>query len=249
MRNAVLQRAHRVHSALGINMRTLFCISFIAVAACATNSNTDDTDQQDPSVGKADASSKPSGTYTNPTPTFGSLASVTLNVDMTFSRSELVLCAGGGTCPPAVTVGTFLFTHSTTTTRKYIRFYDESGNALDRYTWKLTSAHNLELEAPDASEFVTFDAGGTCESAGGSCVALSPGSCDVGSVGDATQYSCGGGLGVECCLPPAADNSCSEASDCSGALPDFCRVCSDGSESCAHWACDSGTCQIESCPS
>ncbi len=230
-------------------MRTLFCIAFIALAACGTTSSTDDTDQQDPSLGKDDGASKPSGTYTNPSPTLGTLATVTLNSDMTFSRSQLVLCPGGGTCAPAVSEGTYLFTHSTTTTKKYIRFYDESGNALDRYTWKFTSAHNLELEAPDTTTFVTFDAGATCESAGGSCVALSPGSCNEGSIGDATRYSCGGGDGVECCLPAAPSNSCSEASDCSGAVPDFCRVCSDGSEQCAHWACDTGTCQIESCPS
>jgi hypothetical protein len=40
-----------------------------------------------------------------------------------------------------------------------------------------------------------------CVAAGGKCVALVPGSCDNGAVGDARQYSCGGGLGVECCLP------------------------------------------------
>jgi hypothetical protein len=39
----------------------------------------------------------------------------------------------------------------------------------------------------------------SCESAGGSCVALSPGSCN-GQVADATEFSCGGGLGVECCF-------------------------------------------------
>jgi hypothetical protein len=49
------------------------------------------------------------------------------------------------------------------------------------------------------------DVGGTCvtespcEAAGGSCVALAPGSCQ-GQVADATQFSCGGGLGVECCF-------------------------------------------------
>ena len=39
----------------------------------------------------------------------------------------------------------------------------------------------------------------TCAKAGGDCVALSPGSCD-GTVGDARKYSCGSGLGVECCF-------------------------------------------------
>jgi len=40
-----------------------------------------------------------------------------------------------------------------------------------------------------------------CVSAGGKCVGLTPSSCPGGHVGDATTYSCGGGVGVECCLP------------------------------------------------
>lgn len=41
----------------------------------------------------------------------------------------------------------------------------------------------------------------TCTQGGGKCVALSPGSCASNHVGDANKYSCGGGLGVMCCLP------------------------------------------------
>lgn len=40
-----------------------------------------------------------------------------------------------------------------------------------------------------------------CATAGGACVALVPGACASGNVGDATKYSCGGGIGVQCCLP------------------------------------------------
>lgn len=40
-----------------------------------------------------------------------------------------------------------------------------------------------------------------CEDAGGDCVALTPGSCKTNHVGNASTYSCGGGLGVQCCLP------------------------------------------------
>jgi hypothetical protein len=40
-----------------------------------------------------------------------------------------------------------------------------------------------------------------CTEAGGQCVALTPGSCPSNHVGDAQKYSCGGGLGVMCCLP------------------------------------------------
>lgn len=41
----------------------------------------------------------------------------------------------------------------------------------------------------------------TCATAGGSCVGLAPGTCPSNHVGDATKYSCGGGLGTQCCLP------------------------------------------------
>ena len=40
-----------------------------------------------------------------------------------------------------------------------------------------------------------------CEAAGGSCVGLAPSSCPGGTWGDAATYSCGGGIGVGCCLP------------------------------------------------
>ncbi|HTR54326.1 MAG TPA: hypothetical protein VMJ10_26720 [Kofleriaceae bacterium] len=51
-----------------------------------------------------------------------------------------------------------------------------------------------------------------CEVAGGSCVALAPGSCS-GVIGDANTYGCGGGDGVECCLPatPKPGDKCNAA--------------------------------------
>jgi hypothetical protein len=85
-----------------------------------------------------------------------------------------------------------------------------------------------------------------CMAAGGACVALAPGSCADGHVGDANQYSCGGGLGVECCLPGPSDE-CSADTDCSGFLPQFCKVCSDGATACAHWECVSHKCEIRTC--
>jgi hypothetical protein len=88
-----------------------------------------------------------------------------------------------------------------------------------------------------------------CVQAGGECVGLAPGNCD-GEVGDARKYSCGGGLGIECCFPsstPPAGPSCAHDSDCSGALPQFCKVCSDGTSQCAHWSCESNHCVIATC--
>jgi hypothetical protein len=63
-----------------------------------------------------------------------------------------------------------------------------------------------------------------CESAGGSCVALYPGSCKNGTVGDANTYSCGGQLGVECCLPnEPTQNACESAGGtCVPLVPDAC---------------------------
>ena len=40
-----------------------------------------------------------------------------------------------------------------------------------------------------------------CVGAGGTCVPVVPGSCSTGIVGRGDWYSCGGGLGVMCCLP------------------------------------------------
>jgi hypothetical protein len=105
-----------------------------------------------------------------------------------------------------------------------------------------------------------------CQAAGGSCVALSPGSCANGTVVDANTFSCGGGLGVECCMPGAGDDagadagadqadagqdasaaSCQVDSDCQGFLPQTCEVCSDGSTACAAWSCQAGQCAITYC--
>ncbi|MFO0652660.1 MAG: hypothetical protein U0326_40970 [Polyangiales bacterium] len=47
-----------------------------------------------------------------------------------------------------------------------------------------------------------------CESAGGRCVALVPSACADGVTGNADWYSCGGGLGVMCCLPTTTPPSC-----------------------------------------
>lgn len=44
-------------------------------------------------------------------------------------------------------------------------------------------------------------AGNACTAAGGTCVGLAPASCASGHWGDASTHSCGGGLGVGCCLP------------------------------------------------
>src|SRR5450755_4403973 len=225
-------------------MRTQLAILFISLAACSDQTGSDvDTDLDAP-VGKADSASVPGGAYTNATPHYGELTTVTLNPDHTFTRTAIQACAGGGTCAPLVQTGKFLLTHSST--KHYVHFYAADGTSMDKYQWKLTSG-SLKFNLEGDDHWFTMAKGATCASTGGNCVPLVPDACELGSVGDATQYSCGGGLGVECCLPLQPDNSCNADSDCSGLIPQFCKVCSDNTTVCAHWSCLENACQITTC--
>jgi hypothetical protein len=72
-----------------------------------------------------------------------------------------------------------------------------------------------------------YDCRMPCEAAGGECVALYPGNCANGTVGDANEYSCGGGLGVMCCLPAQPQqNECESKGGSCVALT--ATSCSDG---------------------
>src|ERR1700733_9658284 len=227
-------------------MRTILIGILASLAACTAAGPTDSSDQLDDPSGKADGVTDPSGAYTNATPHFGELTTLSLQGDHTFNSSQIVACPGGGTCDPLVQQGTYLFTHSST--KHYIRLYATDGTDLARYQWKLDGS-KLELELDGDTSFFSMDAGGDCESSGGSCVALAPDTCDNGTVGDANEYSCGSGEGVACCLPSQTAPSFTADSDCTGALPDVCRVCSDNTEQCAHWSCVDNACEIVSCPS
>lgn len=225
-------------------MRSFLFVTLVSLAACGTQ-QVDGTDQLDAPAGKEDAASKPAGAYTNTaTVHAGELATLSLNADHTFTATVQVECITAP-CNPVEEKGTFLFTHGST--KHYIRLYSEDGSSLDRYTWQLTSRGELKLEQDGSDHFFTMTRGGSCEAAGGTCAPLVPDACEFGSIGDPTEYSCGGGLGVECCLPAQADTSCHADADCSGILPQFCRQCSDGSTSCAHWSCVAGACQVATC--
>jgi hypothetical protein len=50
------------------------------------------------------------------------------------------------------------------------------------------------------------------------------------------------------CVPDSAPSGCLAASDCDGALPAVCQLCSDGTYGCAHFACVAGKCSIAYCP-
>ncbi|MBI5482216.1 MAG: hypothetical protein HY906_25395 [Deltaproteobacteria bacterium] len=77
-----------------------------------------------------------------------------------------------------------------------------------------------------AESTCAYDCRMPCEVAGGECVALYPGSCADGEVGDANTYSCGGGLGVMCCLPKQTQNECEAKGGSCVALTT--TSCSDG---------------------
>ncbi|MHB1843412.1 MAG: hypothetical protein ACYCWW_01080 [Deltaproteobacteria bacterium] len=66
--------------------------------------------------------------------------------------------------------------------------------------------------------------------------------CGVGSVSGPRSAVSQQGLSSS-----TSSQSCQSAADCSGMLPDFCRVCADGSNGCAHWDCLSGACQVATC--
>jgi hypothetical protein len=69
----------------------------------------------------------------------------------------------------------------------------------------------------------------------GTCAVCDPVVCPAGETWD----------GALCeCVP-----GCLTAADCHGALPDLCKVCADGSDGCAHWACVDQACEIEFCDS
>jgi len=82
-----------------------------------------------------------------------------------------------------------------------------------------------------------------CVAGGGECVALTPSSCKDGTWGDADTYSCGGMLGVACCLP--RDSHCDD-----GTTP-MCEMvppnCEDGTILAYQHGCyscvDPDTCQ------
>jgi hypothetical protein len=66
-------------------------------------------------------------------------------------------------------------------------------------------ADGTSTSASDPAETVESDVKSakkkkTCASAGGACVGLSPSSCTDGHWADASKVSCGGGIGVGCCI-------------------------------------------------
>lgn len=68
------------------------------------------------------------------------------------------------------------------------------------------------------------DGGGadTCTPAGGTCTPIVPDACSEGTWGD--PATCGGGVGVGCCLPKPATTCESQGGTCVPIVPDACMV-------------------------
>lgn len=116
---------------LGMNRSLPLCVALI-VSACATTP-TDETDVDDVTDdGKADGLARPAGVYSRNEATDGQLFELMLLPDHTFLRYE----ATGDWRER----GTYRFTKSTTTTKRYIRFLDEDGALIDRYTYTMSGS-------------------------------------------------------------------------------------------------------------
>ena len=73
----------------------------------------------------------------------------------------------------------------------------------------------LDVPTPDAGNDASTKL--SCEGSGGQCVGLAPGACAApNQSGDATIYDCGGGIGVQCCLPPKVDAGADAKLSCTG---------------------------------
>jgi hypothetical protein len=73
------------------------------------------------------------------------------------------------------------------------------------------------------------DCAAPCAAAGGSCVGVYPGACANGTIVDA---SCGGGVGVMCCVEEELTPCAAAGGACVGVTPDACAGGTIGEASC-----------------
>ncbi len=75
-------------------------------------------------------------------------------------------------------------------------------------------------------------------------------SCDSNGQVACTMMACAPGTGGSTGVGGSTGtSSCVTAADCHGALPQPCLQCTDGSSGCAHFVCNSGSCEIAYCGS
>jgi hypothetical protein len=112
--------------------RSLPLFLALVVSACAVTPP-DDTDVDDTADdGKADGVARPAGVYTRKDATEGQLDELMLMPDHTFLRYEAL-----GDWRER---GTYAFSRSTTTSKRYIRFLDSDGTLIDRYTYTMSGS-------------------------------------------------------------------------------------------------------------
>jgi hypothetical protein len=185
----------------------------LLVVGCGESDPALDSGEVDEAGGKADGLTLPAGTYQASTPKLGEIRELTLNDDHTFSRAiQVVDCVPQIGCGPQT--GTYKFTRSGST--HYVRFYDDGGDVVDRYEWKLSGSElqvrfnfqgqkttrwtHLAAQASSDGQFcggfagIQCPTGQTCQldgnypDAGGHC---------VGDLSGRPQI-CGGIAGLQC---------------------------------------------------
>jgi hypothetical protein len=165
-------------------MRTITTLVACSLLATACVASSDDSDDNDPDTidnvsGKTDGN-YPGGVYKSDSDAHdGSVGSVTLSMDKTFSRTLKVAACPQLDAGCANSAGTYTFSHSSST--HYIRFLDSSGTLIDRYAWKL-SGETLSLRATGDTtwyklenlETTKLHSGDTCADAEGNSLGECP---------------------------------------------------------------------------
>lgn len=124
----------------------------VLLSACAVVS--DDDDVADDLDGKADFLTRPAGVYSRHEATDGQVAELMLFPDRSFLRYVEM--------DDFRIRGTYQFTRSSTSSRRYIRFLDEDGGLIDRYTYSMTgSVVRLHLDSETSSYPMFRTAAGT----------------------------------------------------------------------------------------
>ncbi len=124
--------------------RAAYLLLVSLLGSACTAASTDDTDVEEATDGKADGIARPAGVYSRTEATDGQLTELMLFPDHTFIRYE---AAGDWRIR-----GTFTFTKSTTSSKRYIRFLDQDGTLIDRYTYSMNgSVLRLHLDSETTS--------------------------------------------------------------------------------------------------
>lgn len=120
-------------------MKHAFAIAVTLFAACATTPSDDDVDVVDDDA-KADGIARPAGVFSRTEATGDELTELMLLPDRTFIRY-----AAFGDYRER---GTYTFSKSTTSTKRYIRFLDDEGGLVDRYVYTMSgSVVKLRLDS------------------------------------------------------------------------------------------------------